>query len=143
VGINTGGIAEMFWGYPRPDCSPDREYALLKGRRGFVRLAIKHGLQLVPVFVFGSSKIFKRYFNLSLSLPSLFLCFLLVIRLETPTLVERVSRWLKSAVMVFWGRFGLPVPFPIPLLYAVGKAIQVPIHWILIRFRQYHSLQLR
>jgi hypothetical protein len=60
VGINPGGIAEMYVGYPQPGCKPDEEYAVIRGRKGFVRMAIKYGANLVPVFVFGGSKFFKR-----------------------------------------------------------------------------------
>jgi hypothetical protein len=47
LAVAPGGIAEMFWGFPRPGCGPDEEYALLRGRKGFVRLALEHGLPLV------------------------------------------------------------------------------------------------
>jgi hypothetical protein len=40
VAVCPGGIAEMFWGVPRPGCAPDEEFALVLGRKGFVRLAV-------------------------------------------------------------------------------------------------------
>lgn len=30
LAVAPGGIAEIFWGYPRPGCKPDDEYALIK-----------------------------------------------------------------------------------------------------------------
>jgi len=60
LAVAPGGIAEIFWGYPRPGCKPDDEYALIKARKGFVRMAMRHGLPLVPVYVFGNTKIYKR-----------------------------------------------------------------------------------
>ena len=42
LAVAPGGIAEMFLGYPRPGCGPDEEYALVRNRKGFVRLALKH-----------------------------------------------------------------------------------------------------
>ena len=104
VGIAPGGIAEMFWTYPRPGTSPSCEYVILENRKGFVRLAMEHGLQLVPIFVFGSSKAFYRW-----DLP----------------LLERLSRWIRASLVLFWGRMGLPIPLPVQLLYAVGKSIQL------------------
>ena len=95
----------MFWGYPRPGCLPDEEYALIQTRKGFIRKAICHGVPVVPVYVFGNTKLFKR--------------------VELPALLESLSRLLKASLVLFWGRWGLPVPFQVPLLYAVGEAIQV------------------
>lgn len=103
LAVAPGGIAEMFWGYPRPGCGPDEEYALVLGRRGFVRLALKHGLPLVPVYVFGNTKLFKR--------------------LQLPPLVEAASNLLRTSLVLFWGRWGLPVPFQVPLLYAAGSPL--------------------
>lgn len=103
LAVAPGGIAEMFLGYPRPGCGPDEEYALVLHRKGFVRLALKHGLPLVPVYVFGNTKLFKR--------------------LQLPPLVEAVSKLLRTSLVLFWGRWGLPVPFQVPLLYAVGTPL--------------------
>jgi hypothetical protein len=30
-------------------------------------------------------------------------------------------------MIVFWGRFGLPVPYRVPIVGAMGKAIHVPL----------------
>ncbi|CAM9689899.1 unnamed protein product [Discosporangium mesarthrocarpum] len=64
-----------------------------------------HGVPLVPVYVFGNSETFRR--------------------VKLPALLEVVSRLLKVSLVLFWGRWGLPVPFKVPLTYAVGKAIEV------------------
>lgn len=34
-------------------------------------------------------------------------------------------RLMRVALVSFYGRFGLPVAFRVPLLYAVGKPIQI------------------
>jgi 1-acyl-sn-glycerol-3-phosphate acyltransferase len=70
--------------------------ALLKGRKGFVRLALKTGAPLVPVYVFGNSKLLRL--------------------LKLPELFERMSRWSRISLTPFFGRFGLPIPFRLPLL---------------------------
>lgn len=50
-----GGIAEMYLGYPRAGCLPSEEYALLSSRKGFIRMAMKHGMPIVPVYCFGNT----------------------------------------------------------------------------------------
>lgn len=36
-----------------------------------------------------------------------------------------LCRLLKTSLIIIWGRWGLPVPYRIPILYAVGKPLQV------------------
>jgi 2-acylglycerol O-acyltransferase 2 len=105
VAITPGGIAEMFWSYPRAGCLPDEEYALLRDRKGFVRIALQYGTKLVPIFAFGASQIFRR-----LALPEIF---------------ESASRWLRTSLLVFYGKFGLPIPFQVPILFALGDAVNL------------------
>jgi len=104
LALCPGGIGEMFWGYPRPGCLPSQEYALLKSRKGMIELALQHGASLVPVYAFGGSKLFKKAYS---------------------PIVEKISRLFGVSILLFWGRLGLPVPFTVPLLYAVGEPIQV------------------
>jgi len=105
VAINPGGIAEMFQGYPQPGCLPDEEFALLRDRKGFVRISLQYGINLVPIFVFGASKLFYR--------------------VVLPAALERFSRWMRTSILLFYGRFGLPLPFEVPLLYSVGGGISL------------------
>ena len=55
VALVPGGIAEMtaFEG-------PHVEVIVLKRRLGFVRLALQHGRDLVPVYSFGESRTFHQ-----------------------------------------------------------------------------------
>jgi len=55
VSICPGGIAEMFWGYPKEGCLPREEYAFLRSRKGFIRMAMKHNVPVVPVYCFGNT----------------------------------------------------------------------------------------
>jgi len=55
VSICPGGIAEMFWGYPKEGCLPREEYAFLRSRKGFIRIAMKHNVPVVPVYCFGNT----------------------------------------------------------------------------------------
>jgi len=40
--------------------------------------------------------------------------------------LQWISRLTRISILFFWGRFGLPIPFRVPLLYAVGAPIRVP-----------------
>ena len=99
IGIAPGGILEMFENYPKKGREPDEECVLLESRKGFIRMAIKHGVPVIPVFCFGGSKAFKR--------------------LQLPPFVEKVSNMLRISLCVLFGRWGLPVPLHTKLLYAV------------------------
>jgi len=106
IGLAPGGIAEMFEGYPKPLTHPDDEYAILEGRKGFIRMAIKHGVPVVPVYTFGATKMLKR--------------------VQLPGFVEQISKLLRISICVFFGRWGLPIPYRAKLLYVMGKALYPP-----------------
>ena len=58
----------------------------LQKRRGFVRLAMQHGSELVPVFIFGEKQCYRR--------------------LNVPTSVrDWLLRVLKIPLIIFWGRW--------------------------------------
>lgn len=54
VVIVVGGAAESL------NCSPGQHLVTLKNRKGFVRLALEHGADLVPVYAFGENDIFQQ-----------------------------------------------------------------------------------
>lgn len=72
-----------------------------KQRRGLCRLALETGARLVPIYVFNND-----YFD-HLPLTSL-------------------SRRLRASILLFWGQFGLPIPFkPLrPLVFAIGTPLE-------------------
>lgn len=100
LGIAPGGIGEIFL-----DPRKGKELLLLKDHKGFVKKAMAHGVPLVPVYVFGNSETLKRA--------------------PLPAVLEKVSRLVKASLVVFWGRWGLPVPFKVPLTFAIGEALSV------------------
>ena len=57
VGIIPGGIAEIFESYPKRGIHPDEECAIV--RKGILRMAIEHGRAIVPIYCFGSTKMFR------------------------------------------------------------------------------------
>ncbi len=101
IGLAPGGIAEMFEGYPKSGTHPDAEYAII--RKGIFRLAVQHGIPIVPVYCFGSTKLLRR--------------------LLLPSIIEKISLLLRVSLVVFYGRGFLPIPFRQKLLYVIGKPI--------------------
>lgn len=97
LGVAPGGIPEMFEGYPKPGTHPDDECALLANRKGFIRMAIRHGIPVIPVYTFGATKMFKR--------------------LQLPWVFEYISKMLRVSICLFFGQLGLPMPFRQRLLY--------------------------
>jgi 1-acyl-sn-glycerol-3-phosphate acyltransferase len=104
IGIAPGGISEMYEGYPKPGAHPDDEYAII--RKGIVRLAIKHNVPIIPVYCFGSTKLLHR--------------------LQLPSIVEQISLLLRASFVIFFGQWGLPIPFRQKLLYVLGQPIFPP-----------------
>ncbi|GKY96042.1 hypothetical protein MPSEU_000564500 [Mayamaea pseudoterrestris] len=103
IGIVPGGIAEIFEGYPKANTKPDEEYAIV--RKGFLRMALKHNVPVIPIYCFGSSKFFKR-----LHLNAL----------------ERLSLMIRVSLCLFFGKYGLPIPFRQRLLYVIGHPVHPP-----------------
>lgn len=93
----------MFEGYPKPLTHPNDEYAILKPRKGFVRMAVKHGVPIIPVYCFGATKMFKR--------------------VQLPPLFENISKVLRVSLCLFFGQFGLPIPFQQKLMYVMGRPL--------------------
>ncbi|XP_018318568.1 2-acylglycerol O-acyltransferase 2-A [Agrilus planipennis] len=50
----VGGVSESF------NCKPGQYKIVLKNRKGFVKLALKHGTPLVPVMSFGETDLFSQ-----------------------------------------------------------------------------------
>eukprot|EP00879_Flechtneria_rotunda_P005483 GHRR01005776.1.p1 GENE.GHRR01005776.1~~GHRR01005776.1.p1 ORF type:complete len:250 (+),score=65.05 GHRR01005776.1:1680-2429(+) len=99
VGLVPGGIAEMFM------VEKDREVIKLLDRKGFVRIAIEEGADLLPCYHFGNSQLFQW----------------------KPKSWEKLARRHRVALGFMFGRWGLPfaLPWRIPLMMAVGAPILV------------------
>ena len=100
LGLAPGGIAEIL---QAPE--PGSEYAII--RRGIFRMAVKHKVPIVPIYCFGSSMLMKR--------------------LKLPNFIEKLGLMLRISLVVFFGKWGLPIPFRQRLLYVMGKPIYPPI----------------
>mmetsp|Transcript_4766 Transcript_4766/g.7011 ORF Transcript_4766/g.7011 Transcript_4766/m.7011 type:complete len:357 (-) Transcript_4766:67-1137(-) len=106
IGLSPGGIAEMFENFPKPNRSRNEECVILKSRKGFVRMALKNNIPLVPIYCFGGSKTFRR--------------------LQLPSIVEKLSNFLRMSIVIFFGKYGLPIPLQKKLLYVLGEPIRMP-----------------
>lgn len=97
--IVPGGIAEMF--KVRPDCE-----VVMGDRRGFVRLAVDTGADLVPAYALGTTRVYE------------------VASGGVATAFEQISRFLRTSVVPFSGLGGSLIPYAHPQAVAVGRAIQ-------------------
>ena len=69
-------------------------------------MAVKHRIPIIPVYCFGSSMLLKR--------------------LKLPYFVEKLSLMLRMSLVLFFGKWGLPIPFRQRLLYVMGRPIYPP-----------------
>eukprot|EP00551_Chaetoceros_affinis_P011581 CAMPEP_0203664430 /NCGR_PEP_ID=MMETSP0090-20130426/1843_1 /ASSEMBLY_ACC=CAM_ASM_001088 /TAXON_ID=426623 /ORGANISM="Chaetoceros affinis, Strain CCMP159" /LENGTH=294 /DNA_ID=CAMNT_0050527667 /DNA_START=77 /DNA_END=961 /DNA_ORIENTATION=- len=99
VVIYIGGIAELF------KSSRDEERLHLSSRKGFIKLALREGVDIVPVYLFGNTSILSVLRNKYL---------------------ERISRKMQVSFTIFWGKFYLPIPRDDKLLYVAGAPITIP-----------------
>lgn len=83
------------------DANKHKEYAIV--RKGIFRLAAKHRVPVIPIYCFGSSMLLKR--------------------MRLPVFVEKLGLMLQMSLVIFFGQWGLPVPFRQRLLYVMGKPI--------------------
>lgn len=97
--LYTGGIAELF------KCNSDQERLFLSKRKGFIKLALRENVDVVPAYLFGNTSILSE-----------FKCNLLC----------NLSRKTGVVMTYFWGKWWLPIPRDEPLLCARGKRMGLP-----------------
>ena len=93
-----GGVAEIFL------AQPGTHRIQISRRRGLMKLALQTGAALVPIYVFGGNDF---YHQLQGGLGFL----------------EHVSRSAKAGLTLFWGQYGLPMPFPVQCSMVLGDPI--------------------
>lgn len=103
LGISTGGVAEVF------ETNGDDECIVLKSRIGMIKLAIRTGADIVPCYLFGNTKLLGCWAGEGIP--------------QGRNILERISRKVGFALIIFYGRFGLPIPRRVPIFGAMGKAI--------------------
>ncbi len=97
-----GGVAEVF------ASQPNTHVMIYKNRRGLPRLALETGASLVPMWVFGGTDFFAQLATSS-------------------GWMSKFSRFMRAGLTVYWGRFGLPIPFipPHGVTLVIGAPIRV------------------
>ena len=98
--ISCGGVAEVF------ETNASNQTLTLAKRKGFVKLAFQTGADLVPCYSFGNTETLSIFAGGA-----------------NQNLVRSISRKIGFAVILFWGRFGLPVPYRVPILMVFGEPI--------------------
>ena len=81
--IYIGGIAELFL-----SCRTEERLYLAK-RKGFIKLALREGVDVVPVYLFGNTSV-------------------LSVLKHGP--LAALSRKLQASLTLFWGKYYLPIP---------------------------------
>ncbi|XP_035144707.1 acyl-CoA wax alcohol acyltransferase 2 [Callithrix jacchus] len=109
--VVVGGLAECRYSLPGSST------LFLKNRSGFVRIALQHGVALIPTYAFGETDLYDQH-------------------IFTPGgFVNRFQMWFRSMVHVypcaFYGRGftknsrGL-LPYALPVTTIVGEPLQMP-----------------
>jgi hypothetical protein len=81
--IYVGGIAELFM-----SC-PEEERLFLSKRKGFIKLALTEGVDIIPIYLFGNTG---------------------VLTVLKTGLLATLSRKLQVSLTYFWGKLYLPIP---------------------------------
>lgn len=105
--LAPGGIAEAMEFDERNKHGSDvvTERVVLRSRKGFIRVALKYGVNVRPVFCFGESQNFIRY--------------------SIAGRIRRiVSRTLRIIVQPFRGRWFTLIPFNVPMDIVIGPPIK-------------------
>lgn len=97
--LYVGGMVEIF------KSTDEREAVFLRQRKGFIKVALRAGADVIPIYSFGNSTALSVF--------------------RWRPLVE-LSRKLGVSTTFFWGRWGLPFPKRIKLVYARGRPLGLP-----------------
>lgn len=99
VVLYVGGMAELFL-----SCE-NEERLYLKQRKGFIKLALQEGVDVIPVYLFGNTT---------------------VLSVLKTGLLASISRKLQVSLTYIWGRWYLPIPRDCKLLYVSGQPLGMP-----------------
>lgn len=97
--IYVGGIAELFL-----TCD-EEERLFLQKRKGFIKIALREGVDIIPVYLFGNTSILS---------------------VVKTNFLESMSRKMQTSFTYFWGKYFLPIPRDDKLLYVRGKPLGMP-----------------
>lgn len=100
--VYPGGSQEIF------HVDPTSKETVLVARKGFIKLAIQTGTQVVPTFVFGEKWMFHRY-------------------VPGKAVVHFFLKVLRIPLILFWGRIWAlpPLSFLLPWMPLRGKGLSI------------------
>mmetsp|Transcript_6696 Transcript_6696/g.10201 ORF Transcript_6696/g.10201 Transcript_6696/m.10201 type:complete len:383 (-) Transcript_6696:66-1214(-) len=103
VGLVLDGIAGMF------QTQRDEEVATLKARKGIVKIALRAGVPIIPVYGFGHTALYT-------------------IMVDPFGIMEFASLTLQASLTPFFGRWGwfLGPPRRVPVAVCLGEPVQCP-----------------
>nr|XP_023411594.1 2-acylglycerol O-acyltransferase 3 [Loxodonta africana] len=109
----SGQVAVLAVGGPLEalEAKPGEPILRIRNQKGFIKLALEHGASLVPVFSFGENELFQQIPNPRGS--------------WLRAAQEALQSLLRVALPLFYGRWGLLLPFRTPVHTVVGAPIPV------------------
>jgi hypothetical protein len=118
--ILPGGVAEVFLAHPG-------RHAIKAKRRGLMKLALQTGASLVPVYVFGGNDFYHHLATYGTEDAVGETQVQRKLRRSDTNLIGRVqekfSRLFQAGFTVFWGQYGLPLPYQIKCTMVLGDPI--------------------
>lgn len=87
--------------------SPGKHAIVFKSRKGLCKLAIESGAKLIPCYVFGANDFF-------------------VSAAKYDGIFSKVSRMLRTGITIFWGQYGLLIPFTPKVTMLFAEPITPP-----------------
>lgn len=99
VVLYVGGMAELFL-----SCE-NEEKLYLSQRKGFIKLALQEGVDVLPIYLFGNTTVLSVW---------------------KPSLLASISRKLQLSLTYVWGKWYLPIPRDCKLLYVSGQPLGLP-----------------
>lgn len=102
VGVFLDGIAGMFQG--------GKERAYVKQRKGIVKIALRAGVPIIPVYAFGHTAAYS-------------------VLVDPLGILEFLSNHLQASLTPFFGRWGwfLGPPHRVPVTLCLGEPIECPV----------------
>ena len=100
MSVMSGGIAELFL------CDLHVERVYLRQRMGFCKLALATGADISLLYVFGATQLFD------------------FIKPPPDSHLSRLSRRLSVSLLLFYGRFFLPIPYRRRITIACGQSLR-------------------
>jgi hypothetical protein len=107
VHLAPGGIQEMFY----TPASAEHEQIVISKRKGFIKLALQTGCDIIPLYSFGANQTYGRWAG-----PDSVLC--------------KLSSALRMSIVPWYGRWHLPLgllPCKTPVLTAMGPVFEIPV----------------